>query len=308
MALLGDPGHRRPLALDEHRRGVVLVLLVGGRIARGEDGGEEQHHAEERDAHPLQVSEGRHRPDSTVTRCSCPERESAPRSGQCAAPVPAASASPSRSSEDPFPCLHRAGVADHPGPVPLPLPVSARCRRSLRLPPGRPPRPEGERRRSRRPGPVAVRRPTRKGGSAGAAHWPPRRRAIGESERATEATRRRPISMRPPSPIPAMRMTGSGPAQNSPVCTLVTLGTAAGAAAATGVAAGAARARRGGRGGHGGSRHRGAPRDAHVADVEADAAHQAAQQPEVEDAHLGAGGRARVPTCHRSAGCPTGCS
>jgi hypothetical protein len=51
-----------------------------------------------------------------------------------------------------------------------PVPSSSQCRFPLELPravsradlwppPGRPPRPEGERRRSRRPGPVAVRRP-----------------------------------------------------------------------------------------------------------------------------------------------------
>jgi len=42
-------------------------------------------------------------------------------------------------------------------------------------PPGRPPRPEGERRRSRRPGPVAVRRSIRNR-SVPVAHEPPRRR------------------------------------------------------------------------------------------------------------------------------------
>ncbi len=44
--------------------------------------------------------------------------------------------------------------------------------------------------------------------------------------------RRRPISSSPARPMPAIKMMGSVPAQNSPVCTLVTLGTTAGAAAA----------------------------------------------------------------------------
>ena len=107
-----------------------------------------------------------------------------------------------------------------------------------------------------------------------AAQWPPRRRVNGMRERATEATRRRPISRRPARPIPAIRTIGSGPAQNSPVCTLVTSGTRPGRRGGRGGRrSGRGRGRRGGRGGHGRRRDRGAPGHADVADVEADAAH-----------------------------------
>ncbi len=117
-------------------------------------------------------------------RCSCPERDSAtPSRAVCSTgsrcicvslqdPPKICSACPA------WAVLH--GAVLHglscmgPGwlsiPVLFPLSLRSSLRSSavrgcVRLPPGRPPRPEGERRGSRRPGPVAVRRPTRRGGS-----------------------------------------------------------------------------------------------------------------------------------------------
>src|SRR6185437_16921117 len=76
MVLLGDLGHGALLARQQHGLGLVLVLLVGVRIAAGEDGAEEQQHTEERDAHAPGVTE----PGHGLTRrvgCRCPERDSA---------------------------------------------------------------------------------------------------------------------------------------------------------------------------------------------------------------------------------------
>ena len=47
-----DLRHGGPLAREQHGLRVVLVLLVGEGVAPGEDGGEEEHHADERDADP----------------------------------------------------------------------------------------------------------------------------------------------------------------------------------------------------------------------------------------------------------------
>ena len=54
--------------------------------------------------------------------------------------------------------------------------------------------------------------------------------------RAAEAMRRRETRTSPASPMPASKIIGSGPAQNSPVCTVVTLGTGGAAACVTGAA------------------------------------------------------------------------
>ena len=71
VALGRDLGHGGPLAAEQDGLRVMLVLLVGQGVAPGEHGGEEQGHAEERDADPTRVAEPAHRTDSGRT---CPGR------------------------------------------------------------------------------------------------------------------------------------------------------------------------------------------------------------------------------------------
>lgn len=98
VALRGDPGHDGTLALDEHGLGVPLAGLVGNGVARRENGDEEEHDTEERDAHPPQGSQGPHRPPSAAAGCVCSERDSA-------APFRAACSTGSRCICSSFPIL-----------------------------------------------------------------------------------------------------------------------------------------------------------------------------------------------------------
>ena len=250
---------------------VVLVLLVGHGVAPGEDGAEEEHHTEQRDADPAHVLDGTAltgcRPSSRAG-CSCPERDSA-------IPFRAARSTGSRCICFSLQILRRSlcwSCCGRGGGTPGPRLPRWLGRVSRGLPPGRPPRPEGERRRSRRPGPVAVRRPTRGRIGRGGSWATPAAGGRVEASGRAEAMRRRPMSMSPARPMPAITMMGSVPAQYSPVCTVVTFGHGG---------RGRRRGDRGGRGRRGrrGHRRRGHGRaagDADVADVQADAALQSA--------------------------------
>ena len=74
MALGRDLGHGGPLAAEEDGLRMMLVFLVREGVAPGEHGGEEQDHAEERDADPTRVAQP---PHHTACGRTCPERGSA---------------------------------------------------------------------------------------------------------------------------------------------------------------------------------------------------------------------------------------
>ena len=231
VAPCGNPAHRRPLAREEDGLGVALVGLMGVGVAGREECGEEQHHPEKRGADPAHVLQARHRSRS-VTGCHCPGRDSAiPSRAARSIGSRCIDLSPLQILRDLSLSLRHGRLGGTSRPWGYDSSVCIRCASSavdvrVRLPPGRPPEPEGERRRSRRPGPVAVRRPDPVEGSV---EWLIGHSGGGRSDGAAwpaEAMRRRPIRASPARPMPAISTMGSGPAQNSPVCTLVTSGTA----------------------------------------------------------------------------------
>ena len=198
MALRGDLGHGGALAAQQHGLRVMLVLLVGQGVAGGEDGPEEQHDADEGDADTAQVTEPLHRSDPAVSSWTASGRTRPGRGS--ATPSRAVRSTGSRCiclslRRPPKTCPARP-PSDPGGGIPL-LVARAVDRGVLWPPPGRPPRPEGERRRSRRPGPVAVRRPIR-AGSVVMAHEPSRRRWVNrENGRARRRGAGRSATARP---------------------------------------------------------------------------------------------------------------
>ena len=199
VGLGGDLGHGGLLTREQDGLGLALVRLVGVGVARREERGEEQHHPDERDAGPAHALHARHRSRSD-TGCHCPGRDSAIPSragrsiGSRCIDFPL-----SRSSEICVVAL-RGRAAEPPGltglcglsecPVWSPVVVWRMAAT------GPAPETGGGTEEVPKAGPGGG-PPRPRDGAGGVAHWPPRRREIGWSERAAAAMRRRPISGEP---------------------------------------------------------------------------------------------------------------
>ena len=210
-----------------------VVRLVGEGVARRRTRRRRAARRRGGDADPAHVT----KPFIGPSPPAAPARDEIPPPvpSSLAAPVPAASASPSRSSEDlSLRVLPSAGVADLRGRRSLPClsAVSAWCRRAVAAA-GPAPETGGGTEEVPKAGPGGGPPPTRNGGRMSGS-WPTRGGRWESRERASEATRRRPMSRQPGQAHARPQHNGSVPAQYSPVCTLVTFGTAGATAAAGG--------------------------------------------------------------------------